>query len=70
MEEWMYISAIFNLGTRGRREVKFMPRQLYLRGKNPWNSEPVRTLWSKEISLAPAGNHIPAVQPVAYHYTD
>jgi hypothetical protein len=30
-----------------------------------WAPEPVRTLWSKEKSLAPAGTRTPAVQPVA-----
>jgi hypothetical protein len=35
-----------------------------------WAPEPVWTLWSWEESLAPVGNRIPAVQPVAHRYTD
>jgi hypothetical protein len=35
-----------------------------------WAPEPVSKLWSTEISLAPAGNRIPAVQPVARRYTN
>jgi hypothetical protein len=32
--------------------------------------EPVWTLWSREKSLAPAGNRTPAFQPVAHRYAD
>jgi hypothetical protein len=30
-----------------------------------WTPEPVWTLWSRDKSLAPAGNRTPAAQPVA-----
>jgi hypothetical protein len=35
-----------------------------------WDPEPVRILWSREKSLAPALNRTPTVQPVARCYTD
>jgi hypothetical protein len=39
-------------------------------GSLGWVPEPVRTLWSREKSFAPARNRTPAVQPVAHRYTD
>jgi hypothetical protein len=35
-----------------------------------WVSEPVRMLRRTEESLAPAGDRIPAIQPIARCYTD
>jgi hypothetical protein len=35
-----------------------------------WDPEPVRTLWRKGKSLAPAGNGTPAVNTVPRRYTD
>jgi hypothetical protein len=34
-----------------------------------WTPEPVWKLWRREKFLPPAGNRIPAVQPVAHRYT-
>jgi hypothetical protein len=41
-----------------------------LRYNSGWAPEPVWTLWNREKSLAPVGNLILPIQPVACHYTD
>jgi hypothetical protein len=62
----------------GRRVVRFKPRPLYSRGKNPDSHslgvsvgpKAGLTLWSREKSLVSAGNLTPALQPVTRPHTN
>jgi hypothetical protein len=78
MGEWRYISTILDPSTRRRWVVSFTHWLLY-----PWGSSPQYPLdrrlggpqsWSgfygEEKNLAPVGNYIPAVPPLASCYTD
>lgn len=73
--EWKYNSTILGLGTRCRWVVSFVPWLFYPCGKRPhsvpteyeagWVPELVRVMWSREKSVAPAGNWTSTIQPAA-----
>jgi hypothetical protein len=75
-----YSSTILYVGTRWRYVVSFTSRLHYTRGNRPgyplgqeagWASEPVWTLWRRELLTLPGLElNSSVVQPVASSYTD
>jgi hypothetical protein len=78
MGEWRYSSTVLDLDTIWKWVVSFTPQSLYPRRNCPgthWiggymGPRSGLTLWIRKKSLAPTGDRIPAVQPIARRYTD
>jgi hypothetical protein len=78
MGEWTYSSTIFDVSTRWRWVVSFVPLLLHLRGNSPRYPLDRRLvgpqnrsgLCEEEKNLVCDRNRSLAIQPLVHHYTD